>query len=67
MDEVRREKIPVKKAEHNAAADDLRVIAPGQSFRSVTEKISALALAPRTPQGWMLLMAASGALVWCCW
>ncbi|WP_420240033.1 NrfD/PsrC family molybdoenzyme membrane anchor subunit [Telmatobacter bradus] len=40
-----------------------RLIAPGQSLRSITEKITSIALAPRTPQGWMVLMAVAGALV----
>lgn len=63
MNDERREKIAAKKTEHDSATGDLRGMAPGQGFRSVTEKIASLALTPRTPQGWMMLMAASGALV----
>jgi molybdopterin-containing oxidoreductase family membrane subunit len=51
------------KAEGDSAVGASRLIAPGQSLRSVTEKITSIALAPRTPQGWMVLMAVAGALV----
>ena len=38
------------------------VIAPGHTFASVTDKISAIVLTRRTPRGWVLGFAASFAL-----
>ena len=31
------------------------VVAPGHSFRSVTEKISSIVLTPRTPMAWFVV------------
>ena len=41
---------------------ELRVIAPGQSFRSVTAKIADIVLTPHTSLGWLLLLAVSGSV-----
>ena len=51
---------------------EFRVIGPGQTFRSVTEKITRIVLTPHTPLGWFALFAIAGggatmlmvALVW---
>ena len=41
---------------------ELRVLAPGQSFRSVTAKIADIVLTPHTSLGWLLLLAVSGSV-----
>ena len=41
---------------------ELRVIAPGQSFRSVTAKIADIVLTPHTSLGWLMLLAVSGSV-----
>jgi molybdopterin-containing oxidoreductase family membrane subunit len=43
------------------ATGEYRVIAPGQTFRSVTEKIARIVLTPRTPLGWFAFFSAAGA------
>ncbi|HEU5350008.1 MAG TPA: NrfD/PsrC family molybdoenzyme membrane anchor subunit [Terracidiphilus sp.] len=40
---------------------EYKVIGDGQTFRSVTEKISKIVLTPRTPLGWFLYFAVAGA------
>ncbi|MGD0478643.1 MAG: NrfD/PsrC family molybdoenzyme membrane anchor subunit [Terracidiphilus sp.] len=42
------------------ATGEFRVVAPGQTFRSITEKISALVLTPHTPMGWFALFTVAG-------
>ena len=42
------------------ATGEYKVIAPGQSFQSVTKKISRIVLTPRTPLGWLILLAIAG-------
>ena len=42
------------------ATGEYRVIAPGQSFRSVTEKIVRIVLTPQTPLGWFALLSLAG-------
>ena len=44
---------------------EVRVIAPGQTFKSVTEKISRIVLTPHTPLGWFLgfLVAGGGVML----
>ena len=37
-------------------------LAPGQSFRSITEKITRIVLTPQTPLGWLALFGVGGAL-----
>ena len=37
------------------ATGEYRVIAPGQTFKSVTEKIARIVLTPHTPLGWFAL------------
>jgi molybdopterin-containing oxidoreductase family membrane subunit len=37
-------------------------LAPGQSFRSVTEKVTRIVLSPATPLGWLALFGVGGAL-----
>ena len=44
------------------ATGEYRVIAPGQTFRSITEKISRIVLTPHTPLGWLALFGLGGAL-----
>jgi Ni/Fe-hydrogenase subunit HybB-like protein len=39
---------------------EFRVIGPGQTFRSVTEKITRIVLTPHTPLGWFALFAIAG-------
>src|ERR1039458_5429576 len=54
------------------ATGEYSVIAPGQTFRSVTEKITRVVLTPHTPQGWFAIFGVAGcaatmllmALVW---
>ena len=46
----------------DAATGEYRVIAPGQTFRSVTEKITRIVLTPDTPLGWFALFGVGGAL-----
>ena len=43
------------------ATGEYRVIAPGQSFGSVTEKIARIVLTPVTPLGWFALFGVAGA------
>jgi molybdopterin-containing oxidoreductase family membrane subunit len=45
------------------ATGEYKVIAPGQTFRSVTEKIARIVLTPKTPLGWLALFGIGGALV----
>jgi molybdopterin-containing oxidoreductase family membrane subunit len=49
-------------AEIDPATGEYRVIAPGQSFRSVTEKIARIVLTPETPLGWFAIFGVGGAL-----
>ncbi len=42
------------------ATGEYRVIAPGQTFRSVTEKIARIVLTPHTPLGWFALFTVAG-------
>src|ERR1035437_8337934 len=44
------------------ATGEFRVIAPGQTFRSVTEKITRIVLTPSTPLGWFALFGVGGAV-----
>src|ERR1035437_5845765 len=44
------------------ATGEYRVIAPGQTFKSVTEKISRIVLTPDTLLGWFALFGVGGAL-----
>jgi molybdopterin-containing oxidoreductase family membrane subunit len=53
---------PTRDAGIDPATGEYRVIAPGQTFRSVTEKISRIVLTPETPLGWFALFAVGGAL-----
>ncbi|HUN84591.1 MAG TPA: NrfD/PsrC family molybdoenzyme membrane anchor subunit [Terracidiphilus sp.] len=41
---------------------EYRVIGPGQTFKSVTEKITRIVLTPHTPLGWFALFGIFGAL-----
>ena len=43
------------------ATGEYRVIGPGQTFRSVTEKISRIVLTPHTPLGWFAFFGVAGA------
>src|SRR5580700_3836244 len=42
------------------ATGEYRVIAPGQTFRSITEKIARIMLTPQTPMGWFALFTVAG-------
>ena len=42
------------------ATGEFRVIGPGQTFKSVTAKISDIVLTPHTPLGWFALFTAAG-------
>jgi molybdopterin-containing oxidoreductase family membrane subunit len=44
------------------ATGEYRVIAPGQTFLSVTEKITRIVLTPTTPLGWLAIFGVGGAL-----
>ena len=44
------------------ATGEYRVVEPGQTFKSVTDKISRIVLTPHTPLGWFGLFAAFGSL-----
>ena len=44
------------------ATGEYRVIGPGQTFRSVTEKISRIVLTPHTPLGWFAVFGIGGAV-----
>jgi molybdopterin-containing oxidoreductase family membrane subunit len=41
---------------------DYRVLAPGHTFKSVTEKISRIVLTPTTPLGWFAIFTMAGGL-----
>src|SRR6266567_164496 len=43
------------------ATGEFRVIEPGQTFRSVTDKITRIVLTPHTPLGWFALFGIAGA------
>jgi Ni/Fe-hydrogenase subunit HybB-like protein len=47
----------------DSATGEYQVIAPGQTFKSVTEKISRIVLTPQTPLGWLVLFGFGGSLV----
>jgi molybdopterin-containing oxidoreductase family membrane subunit len=51
----------LKNPKIDPATGEYRVIAPGQTFRSVTEKISRIVLTPHTPLGWLALFGVAGA------
>jgi molybdopterin-containing oxidoreductase family membrane subunit len=42
---------------------ELRVLAPGQTFRSVTEKIARIVLTSQTPLGWLFGFVMAGGLI----
>ncbi len=42
------------------ATGEFRVIAPGQTFLSITEKIARIVLTPHTPMGWFALFTVAG-------
>ena len=44
------------------ATGEFRVIEPGQTFRSVTDKITRIVLTPHTPLGWFALFGIFGAI-----
>ena len=43
------------------ATGEYRVIEPGQTFKSVTDKITRIVLTPHTPMGWFAIFAIAGA------
>src|SRR6201981_3032402 len=43
------------------ATGEFRVIEPGQTFKSVTDKITRIVLTPHTPMGWFAVFALAGA------
>jgi Ni/Fe-hydrogenase subunit HybB-like protein len=54
-------KDPRRVAGIDPATGEYRVIAQGQTFRSVTEKIADIVLTPTTPLGWFALLSVAGA------
>ncbi len=42
------------------ATGEFRVVALGETFKSVTEKISRIVLTPHTPLGWLALFGIAG-------
>ena len=44
------------------ATGEFRVIGPGQTFKSVTEKISRIVLTPHTPLGWFMFFGVAGSV-----
>ena len=44
------------------ATGEYRVLGLGQTFKSVTEKISGIVLTPTTPLGWFAIFSVGGAL-----
>ena len=42
------------------ATGEFRVIGRGETFRSITEKISSIVLTPHTPLGWFALFTLAG-------
>jgi molybdopterin-containing oxidoreductase family membrane subunit len=57
--------VKTKSAGVDPATGEYRVIGPGQTFRSVTEKISRIVLTPHTPLGWFALFGLGGAVATC--
>jgi Ni/Fe-hydrogenase subunit HybB-like protein len=43
------------------ATGEYKVIAPGQTFKSITEKITRIVLTPQTPLGWFVFFGVAGA------
>jgi molybdopterin-containing oxidoreductase family membrane subunit len=43
------------------ATGEFRVIEPGQTFKSITDKITRIVLTPHTPMGWFAIFAMAGA------
>jgi molybdopterin-containing oxidoreductase family membrane subunit len=58
--------MPMSEARHDRMIDpatgEYLDLAPGQSFRSVTETITRIVLTPATPLGWLALFGVGGAL-----
>jgi molybdopterin-containing oxidoreductase family membrane subunit len=54
--------IKPKDVKIDPATGEFRVLAPGQTFKSVTEKIAGIVLTPDTPLGWFALFGVGGAL-----
>jgi len=52
---------PIRTAGLDPVTGEYRVLAPGQTFKSVTEKISGIVLTPDTPLGWFALFSVGGA------
>jgi molybdopterin-containing oxidoreductase family membrane subunit len=42
------------------ATGEYRVVAQGQTFKSVTEKIAGIVLTPHTPTGWFAIFSVAG-------
>ncbi len=53
---------PTREAGVDPATGEYRVIAQGQTFRSVTEKITRIVLTPTTPLGWFAIFGIGGGL-----
>ena len=54
-------KDPTREAGLDPVTGEYRVIAPGQTFKSVTVKIAGIVLTPDTPLGWFALFGVGGA------
>jgi len=55
-------KDPRRVAGVDPVTGEYRVIAPGQTFKSVTDKITRIVLTPDTPLGWFALFGVGGAV-----
>ena len=53
---------PERGAGSDPATGEYRVLAPGQTFKSVTAKIAGIVLTPDTPLGWFALFGVGGGL-----
>ncbi len=54
---------PAESHDTPQTAEPSKYVAPGLTLASVTEKISAIALSPRTPLGWLALFGLGGGLL----
>ena len=54
---------PVNDPKTDPITGEFRVIAPGYTFKSVTEEISRIVLTPHTPMGWFCGFLLAGAIL----
>src|SRR5579872_5541900 len=51
---------PVNNPMVDPVTEEYRVIEPGQTFKSITDKITRIVLTPHTPMGWFAIFALAG-------